>query len=190
MSSDKPRCARCGKPTHPDELIGRVCAYCVEEMRVPSRQEVSIEASATPLDPSSHILTMGVTTMRRITAFALALLFTAAPIAWAGSPHFVFVNILVSDNTISVSGKEAGLGDEEQINVVITADAACINPGTNHPKAANKESVSAAGIFPVQNGKALFSLVATAMFQPDCSPPMTVSFTNITVCDLTNGICF
>jgi hypothetical protein len=128
--------------------------------------------------------------MRRRIAFALALLCTAAPVAWAGSPHFVFVNLLISDNTLTVTGKEAGLGNEDQINVVITADAACINPGANHPKAANKESVSAAGLFPVQNGKANFLLVATATFSPECSPPMTVSFTNITVCDITNGICF
>jgi hypothetical protein len=33
----------------------------------------------------------------------------------------------------------------------------------------------------VQNGKANFSVPATAMFQPDCSPPMTVVFQNVTV---------
>jgi hypothetical protein len=52
----------------------------------------------------------------------------------------------------------------------------------------NKESVSAEGDFPVQNGKAEFSLTLTATFQPECSPPMTVAFTNVTVTDETNGI--
>jgi hypothetical protein len=184
----RPICTRCHKPTDRRELIGGICCFCVEDQRV--TQEVSIASTRESHDPPSHTLTMGVTTMRRITAFTLALLFTAVPIAWAGSPHFVFVNLLISDNTLTVSGKEAGLGNEDQINVVVTAEAACINPGTHQPKAANKESVSAAGVFPVQNGKADFTLVATATFQPDCSPPMTVSFTNITVCDLTNGFCF
>jgi len=71
---------------------------------------------------------------------------------------------------------------------VVTATASCINPGSKHPKAANKESVSAANDFPVQNGKANFSLSVTATFTPDCSPPMTVEFTNITVTDTTNNI--
>jgi hypothetical protein len=49
-------------------------------------------------------------------------------------------------------------------------------------------SVSAAGDFPVQNGKADFTLSATAAFQPECSPPMTVVFTDVTVTDTTNGL--
>jgi hypothetical protein len=110
--------------------------------------------------------------------------------AWAGSPHFVSntVQATIDGNTVTVSGKEAGLGDEDQVHIVVTADAACINPGNNHPKAANKESFSTAGDFPVQNGKAEFSLTVTATFQPDCTPPMTLVWSNITVTDTTNGI--
>ena len=33
-----------------------------------------------------------------------------------------------------------------------------------------------------------FSLSLTATFQPDCSPPMAVAFTDVTVTDETNGI--
>ena len=71
----------------------------------------------------------------------------AAPAASAGSPHFIGNAFSVSraDNTLTVSGKEAGLGDEAQIHVVVTASAACINPGGHHPQAANKESFSAEG---------------------------------------------
>ena len=87
-----------------------------------------------------------------------------------------------------MSGKEAGLGDESQVHIVVTATALCINGGGNHPKAVNKESVSAEGIFPVQNGKAEFQLSVTATFSPPCSPPMTVEFTDITVTDTTNNI--
>jgi hypothetical protein len=35
-----------------------------------------------------------------------------------------------------------GLGYEDQIHVVVSATALCINPGSNHPKAVNKESVA------------------------------------------------
>jgi hypothetical protein len=121
---------------------------------------------------------------------ALATAAVAVPVAWAGSPHFVSNTVTATrtDNSVTVSGKEAGLGDEAQVNIQVTATAECINPGSHHPKAANKQSVSAAGKFPVQNGKAEFSLTLTATFQPDCSPPMTVRFTNVTVADTTNGI--
>ena len=107
----------------------------------------------------------------------------------AGSPHFVGDCIKSqSGNTISATCKEAGLGDEAQINVTLTADAACINPGSNHPKAANKASVAAGATVPVQNGKANYTLTGTAVFSPDCSPPMTEVFSNVTVTDTTNGI--
>jgi hypothetical protein len=110
--------------------------------------------------------------------------------AWAGSPHFVANSITASrtDNSLTVFGKEAGLGDEAQVHVVVSATALCINGGGNHPKAVNKESVNAAGDFPVQNGKANFSLTLTAVFQPPCSPPMTVQFTDVTLSDTTNNI--
>lgn len=109
--------------------------------------------------------------------------------ALAGSPHFVgAISVTRDGNSLTVSGKEAGLGNEDQVHIVVTATAECINPGDHHPKAANKESVSAEGDFPVQNGKANFSLTLTATFQPDCTPPMSVVFTNVTVSDTTNGI--
>jgi hypothetical protein len=68
--------------------------------------------------------------------------------------------VTVSGNTVTVSGKEAGLGDEAQVHVVLTATAECFNGGGNHPKAANKTSVTAAGDFPVQNGKGTSPLPA------------------------------
>lgn len=108
----------------------------------------------------------------------------------AGSPHFVGdISVERDGNSLMVSGKEAGLGNETQVHIEITADAQCINPGTKHPKAANKESFSAEGDFPVQNGKAEFTLTLTATFQPDCTPPMTVVFTNVVVCDTEHNVC-
>jgi len=113
-----------------------------------------------------------------------------AQAAFAGSPHFVSNTVSVSreGNSLTVSGKEAGLGDEDAVHIAVTATAACINPGDKHPKAANKESFSADGYFPVQNGKADFSLTVTATFTPNCTPPMTVVFSNVTVTDTTSGI--
>jgi hypothetical protein len=131
--------------------------------------------------------------MKRILAILVGFAFAgvlAATEAWAGSPHFISCGPVVqTGNTLTVDGKEAGLGDEDQIHVVLSATASCINPGANHPKAANKTSVSGSEDVPVQNGKAIFSIEATATFQPDCTPPMTVVFTDVSVCDTTNNIC-
>ena len=93
-----------------------------------------------------------------------------------------------SGNSLTVSGKEAGLGDENQVHIVLSATALCINNGGRHPKAANKQSLASGGDFPVQSGKADFNLTVTATFSPNCSPPMTVVFTNVVVTDVTNGV--
>jgi phage tail sheath gpL-like len=131
--------------------------------------------------------------IRRIAILAAttAALFTlTSGVAHAGSPHFVDSTVVASQSgdTLTVTFKEAGLGNEAQVHVVLTADAACINPGSNHPKAGNKESVNAAGDFPVQNGRTEGSLSVTATFQPPCSPPMTVVYSNVTLTDTTSGI--
>jgi hypothetical protein len=112
----------------------------------------------------------------------------AVPAANAGSPHQVGTcTATQSGNTLSISCKEAGLGDETQVVTQTTATALCINNGGNHPKAVNKASVSATTTTPVQNGKADISITLTATFSPDCSPPMTVQFTDVLVFDQTNG---
>ena len=129
---------------------------------------------------------------RRILSLLVGIAFVgvlAATGAWAGSPHFVSCTLVsVSGTCVSVSAKEAGLGDEAQIHVELTATAECINPGEHHPKAANKAGVAADADVPVQNGKSNYTLSGCAVFQPECSPPMTVVFTDITVTDVTNGI--
>lgn len=120
---------------------------------------------------------------------AAAAVFGFAGPAMAGSPHFVGTpTFTTSGSTVSVSAKEAGLGNEPQIHVVLTGDALCINGGGNHPKAVNKTSVAAAADEPVQNGKADYTITATATFQPACSPPMTVQFQNLKLTDTTNNL--
>ena len=121
---------------------------------------------------------------RKVGIFAAVttMLVLTASLVFAGNAHFVGApSITTSGNTVTVAGKIAGLGNVPQIHVVFTADAACVNPGSKHPKAANKESVGGSGDFPVQNGKAEFSLSATAVFSPDCTPPMTLVFSNIQI---------
>jgi len=131
--------------------------------------------------------------MRRLVAvlFVTLLAFVAGmPAAVAGSPHFIDSAFAINrdGNTLTVTGKEAGLGDEAQIHVVLEATGLCINGGGKHPKAVNKSSFTAQGDFPVQNGKADFSLSVEAVFSPNCSPPMTVAFTDVKVTDTTNNL--
>jgi hypothetical protein len=123
--------------------------------------------------------------MRRfilLSVLALVAAALAVPVAWAGSPHFVGAPTATRDgDALTVTGKVAGLGDETQINVAVTADVACVNPGNNLPKAENKGATIAEGTFPVQNGKALFSVTGVGTTQPDCSPPMTLRYSNVVV---------
>lgn len=129
--------------------------------------------------------------MRRLMLCAALVLTTfvvGVPTVLAGSPHFVSVTATREGNSITVSGKEAGLGNETQVHIEVTATAECINGGKHHPKAENKESLSAEGDFPVQNGKANFELTLTASFQPECSPPMTVRFSNVVVTDTEHNV--
>lgn len=113
------------------------------------------------------------------TSLALGLMATAA---LAGSPHFVGTpTVSTSGSTLTVSGKVAGLGNEDSIFVSVTAEVACLNPGQNFPNADNKQSVGAGGNFPVQNGKANFRLTVTATFKPKCDPPMTLVWGPVTI---------
>lgn len=102
--------------------------------------------------------------------------------AWAGSPHYVGDPVASrSGDVLTVTGKVAGLGDEDQITVTVTADVQCVNPGNNEPRAENKGDVVAEGTFPVQNGKALFSVSGTGVTDPDCQPPMTLVYRDVVV---------
>jgi hypothetical protein len=105
-------------------------------------------------------------------------------IAHAGSAHFVGTPTLTqSGNTLTVSGKVAGLGNETQITTTVTADASCVTKSGNEPKAENKGAVVAEGTFPVQNGKALFTVSGSATLDPSapCPNPLTIAYDNVTV---------
>jgi hypothetical protein len=114
-------------------------------------------------------------------AVLAAMALTVSMVA-AGNAHFVGTpQISVSGETATVTGKIAGLGNITQITVEVTAEAECINRGKKNPNAENKQSASGESREPVQNGKANFSVPLSADFQPDCSPPMTVSWTLISI---------
>lgn len=116
-----------------------------------------------------------------VAAVLLMLVLTVSMVA-AGNAHFVGApSISISGSTATASGKIAGLGNISQINVVVTADAQCVNPGSKKPSADNKQAFSADGDFPVQNGKANFSLTLTATMQPSCTGPMTIVWSNLQV---------
>ena len=113
----------------------------------------------------------------------------AAP-AWAGSPHFIAsaTSASVDGDTLTATFKEAGLGNEPQVHVVLSASAQCVNPGGQDPQAGNKSSFQAEGTFPVQNGRAEGTLSVTAVLQPPCVPPMTIRWSDVTLTDTTSGI--
>jgi hypothetical protein len=134
--------------------------------------ETTQEGRATRM--KRHVVLLGVA--------AVAALTIVGSVLAVSNAHFVGTPTASrSGNTLTVSGKVAGLGDVDVITVTVSADAQCVNPGSNKPKAANKQSISSTEDVPVQNGKALFSIDLTATFQPDCTPPMTVEFSNVVV---------
>jgi hypothetical protein len=115
-----------------------------------------------------------------IMAAVLTMLVLTVSMVAAGNAHFVGTpTITTSGNTVTVSGKIAGLGNIDQIHVAFTADAQCVNPGSHKPSAGNKQSVGGGGDSPVQNGKAEFSFSGTATFQPTCTGPMTIEWSNL-----------
>jgi hypothetical protein len=120
--------------------------------------------------------------MRNTLGLIAIVVMCCAVSVFAGNAHFVGVpTFTVSGADLTVSGKVAGLGNVPQIHVVLSGVASCINGGNNHPQAVNKASFNAEGDFPVQNGKALFALAVEAVFQPSCNPPMTVSWSDVSV---------
>jgi len=122
-------------------------------------------------------------TLKVLVATSILMVFTATAALAVSNAHFVGTPTATrNDNTLTISGKVAGLGQVEVITVTISGDVACINPGTHHPKAANKEALTGGADVPVQNGKADFSVTTNApSISPSCTPPMTLVFSNVTV---------
>jgi len=143
---------------------------------------------------------------RRTALLALAALMCTVVISLAASPHFVGrVTATIDPGTgnLTVSWKEAGLGNNQNINYLATADATatyvCVNNGGQCPDAANKTTVqgpvSAPGTFNSgKNGTISASLTieppAATAFCPGGQTEVLadVSYTNIQITDLTNNV--
>jgi hypothetical protein len=144
---------------------------------------------------------------RVLLAAAVAVLFGAfTAVAVAQNPHFVRASASGpnNDGSLTVSWKESGLGDNVLIDYLAAADAtavyACINRGGQHPQATNKETlqgpVSEPGTFASgKNGTIQASLDVGPLSAGTFSCPSGqalvlafVSYTNVSITDVTNGI--
>lgn len=125
----------------------------------------------------------------------------AIPTALADSPHFISASASIDNSgNLVCSFKEAGLGTTlatEHVSCAADATAvyACLNGGGNHPKAANKETVSGpvsgGGDFPVRNGQTTGSITVAPPGPGGFSCPngqrlvlASVSYTNIALTGL------
>ena len=142
---------------------------------------------------------------RMLFLFALAVLAFPVAASAAGSAHFIKsqTSASLSGNNLVCSFKEAGLSAGSTETVTCTANATanfeCINGGSKHPQAANKETVNAtvsgSGTFQVdQNGNIVGSVTATPPGPGDfsCPPGQTlvltsVSYSNVVLTDSTSG---
>jgi hypothetical protein len=136
---------------------------------------------------------------------ALVVMLATAAVALADSPHFIRASGDINNNgSLTVSWKEAGLGTNQNIDYLLTADSTatyvCVNNGGGNPSAKNKTTVSgpvsATGTFSSgKNGQVTASLTAGPPSAGGftCPPGQSlelalVSYSNITLTDTTNGI--
>ena len=133
----------------------------------------------------------------------LLVLATTLP-AQAVSPHFITASATLNANgTLTANFKEAGLGTNQNITYVLSADATatyvCVNKGGANPSAQNKTTVagpvSQTGTFNSgKNGNVIGSLTVSPP-PSDISCPKgqslqlaQVSYTNVTLADTTNNV--
>ncbi|MCL6621968.1 MAG: hypothetical protein K6T55_07665 [Syntrophobacterales bacterium] len=129
-----------------------------------------------------------------------------AGIAWTGKPHFVgtVTATLLEDGSLRVCFKEAGLGNNQNIDYKVSATASatyqCVNNAGNCPQAANKRKVtgevSAEATFNSgQNGQIsqCLTIQGPPEVDPFCPGGQTetlaqVTYSGITITDQTNNI--
>jgi hypothetical protein len=135
----------------------------------------------------------------------VAALLVATPAGATSGAHFFHVSSSVTNSgALLVSYDEAGVGNQTvDYTITTTASAvyACINGGGNHPKAANKETVSStltvSFSFDPKNGRVTgvtsppIGPVSPGSFA--CPPGQrfvlaSVSYTDTTLTDTTNGV--
>ena len=143
---------------------------------------------------------IGIIAVLSLMAVALA----AVP-ALADEPHFVRAGATLNDTTgtLAVSFKEAGLGTNELITYMASADATatyvCVNRGGANPSASNKTTVSgpvsATGTFSSGKNEQVTQTLTLSPPPSDISCPpgqslelASASYTNVAITDTTNGI--
>jgi hypothetical protein len=135
---------------------------------------------------------------------AMLLMALAIPAAFADSPHFISARANLSRSNRIVSFKEAGLGTNQLITYVASADATavyvCVNNGGANPSAKNKTTVSgpvsATGTFSSgKNGNVTASLTLNPPSAGGFSCPSgqdlevaSVTYTKFAISDTTNGV--
>jgi hypothetical protein len=139
---------------------------------------------------------------------ALAVLACTVGIVWAVNPHFIFIRAsLQSDGDLNVSFKEAGLGTNQNIDYLASADATvtctCVSNSGRCPNAANKVTFTEAVDQPAtfssgQNGQVNQTITLTAPACPSSAPPTcgngqelrlsAITWTDIELKDLTTPV--
>jgi hypothetical protein len=149
-----------------------------------------------------------ITRQHKIILSGLGVLVLAAGIVWAVNPHFIFIRAsLQQDGDLNVSFKEAGLGTNQNINYLASADATvtctCVTKGGKCPNAANKVTFTEAVDQPAtfnsgKNGQVNQTLTLSAPACPPSDPPTcgsgqelrlsAITWENIELTDLTTPV--
>ena len=138
--------------------------------------------------------------------FLAATALVVASAAFAGSPHFVRgpnASMNSQNGNVTVTWKEAGLGDTVMVDYEASADGTaryqCVNRGGKCPQAANKQDVNgpvlargsfASGKNGAINGSLTFEPPAGTLNCPggQVLKMVSASFSDIALADLTNGV--
>ncbi|EKQ51320.1 MULTISPECIES: hypothetical protein [unclassified Clostridium] len=119
-------------------------------------------------------------------------------------PHFTSINAFLEGVNLCVAFKEAGLGNNQLITYILSANAtaeyACIYKGAQYPQASNKEAVSVAvsttaTLKSDKNGKVINTICLSPGSPTDLSCPpgkqlvlVSVTYNVVTLTDTINQI--
>ena len=133
--------------------------------------------------------------MKRFTLLIVSMLVFgafAASSAVAASPHFVGTpTATVSGNSLTVSFKAAGLGNETSVPITLSGNVVvssrCYTKSGNKPQAANKQEtihVNQTQDFPVRNGQTTGSFTVTPLSTLTCPGGQHVVIESVDFSDL------
>ena len=143
--------------------------------------------------------------MRKVASLAVIAVLAVglfAEAALAANPHFVRASATRVGDSLVVSFKEAGLGNNQTVTIEASAEFtrtdSCVNKGGKVPsdpkKTVTQGTTSKSGTFRSdKNGNIVGSLTLTTSTTLRCPPGqratlMSLSFTNVMVTDLTNNV--